>query len=138
MAQERIFEASINQLELGFHFKRADTTRIEKMIAMLGTLLLETHSHGTIRTWRNPISSGMIFRLGQGSREKFRATFGEVNQEQVSVGKTSCIKTRKPTLFIYVAEFRQLTGRYRLETMLLFDRSFITVSAVRLRDALDI
>ncbi|KAH9277067.1 hypothetical protein BASA83_000587 [Batrachochytrium salamandrivorans] len=39
------------------------------MIAMLGTLLTEMHSHGTTRTWRSQISSGMIFRLGQGSRK---------------------------------------------------------------------
>ncbi|KAH6581149.1 hypothetical protein BASA61_009221 [Batrachochytrium salamandrivorans] len=78
------FRGFINQLELVFQLQasRYDTDR--KMIAMLGTLLT-----GNALAWYNPyLEKPDLFRYDLSTwprfKEKFRATFGEINQEQVS------------------------------------------------------
>ncbi|KAH6565804.1 hypothetical protein BASA62_007047 [Batrachochytrium salamandrivorans] len=82
--QERISAGFINQLELVFSFKRVDTTRIEKMIAMLGNsadwerIGMVQSVPGETRSFPYDLSTWPRFK------EKFRATFGEINQEQVS------------------------------------------------------
>ncbi|KAH9244446.1 hypothetical protein BASA81_018138, partial [Batrachochytrium salamandrivorans] len=80
----RNFRGFINQLELVFQLQasRYDTDR--KKIAMLGTLL-----NGNALSWYNPyLEKPDIFQYDLSTwprfKEKFRATFGEVNQEQVS------------------------------------------------------
>ncbi|KAH9244423.1 hypothetical protein BASA81_018175 [Batrachochytrium salamandrivorans] len=66
---------------------------------MLGTLL-----NGNALSWYNPVilktpisSSPILSTLGGGPRfkEKFRATFGEINQEQVSESKLPCSKNKE-------------------------------------------
>ncbi|KAH6584380.1 hypothetical protein BASA61_007494 [Batrachochytrium salamandrivorans] len=83
----RNFRGFINQLELVFQLQasRYDTDR--KKIAMLGTLLT-----GNALSWYNPyIEKPDLFQYDLSTwprfKEKFRATFGEINQEQVSESK---------------------------------------------------
>ncbi|KAH9262522.1 hypothetical protein BASA83_013785 [Batrachochytrium salamandrivorans] len=78
------FRGFINQLELVFQLQasRYDTDR--KMIAMLGTLLT-----GNALAWYNPyLEKPDLFHYDLSTwprfKEKLRATFGEINQEQVS------------------------------------------------------
>ncbi|KAH9263637.1 hypothetical protein BASA83_012945 [Batrachochytrium salamandrivorans] len=78
------FRGFINQLELVFQLQasRYDTDR--KKIAMLGTLL-----NGNALSWYNPyLEKPDLFQYDLSTwprfKEKFCATFGEINQEQVS------------------------------------------------------
>ncbi|KAH6563199.1 hypothetical protein BASA60_010809 [Batrachochytrium salamandrivorans] len=63
--QGRISGALSINSSSSFSFKQVDTTRIGKMIAMLGTLLTGNALRGTIRTWRNQIFSIRSFDLAK-------------------------------------------------------------------------
>ncbi|KAH9250121.1 hypothetical protein BASA81_012076 [Batrachochytrium salamandrivorans] len=108
------FRGFINQLELVFQLQasRYDTDR--KMIAMLGTLLT-----GNALSWYNPyLEKPDLFRYDLSTwprfKEKFRATFGEINQEQVS-SPSFVLKTRKSALLYLCCRVSTTNCRYRLE-----------------------
>ncbi|KAH9265055.1 hypothetical protein BASA83_011380 [Batrachochytrium salamandrivorans] len=63
---------------------------------------------GTRRKFRGFINQLELVSTSSKS-EKFRATFGEINHEQVSEARLRALKIGNQPCSIYVAEFRQLT-----------------------------